>query len=304
MVSTSDIASASTLTPAQTAIGVQGLLDINNLHNYLNAPMDPRMRSQNPYYAGLKQGIIQQADSWVQGVGRGQAVTDSGDLNGGTLSTQQYPFGVRFLFNPSGINVSYQTDPSVLPLGQTTEAQAAALSFYPGSTSINFSLQFDRTYEVVYGPNATTATTAGKDLRGIGVYEDIGFLEKVIGARGLLRDSSNQPQLSNMVMVPVVIIFGGGDGKGGVAAAVGLSYYAFINSVSVTYSHFARNMVPIRAGVDINATMIIGSSPADAAKSGDLRSQIRTAAGRAATTTGSGSKSPQSLGGRSSKRFS
>jgi hypothetical protein len=258
--------------------GLQSLIPPNptDPSEYINPKVDPRLNSilakrDSP----LQLGMIQQTDDVIQP---------------GSGSPQKYPYACRFMFNPNVITVSYQVAEGVTPPSQLTADQLAATAIYPGQTSIGFSLLFDRTYEVAYGPSPYNP----RDLRKIGVYRDINALEAVVGARyssGVATNSGSTDLevekgasrgagadvsgalTGNMLMIPVHIIFGGGRLAGGNA---GMAYVGTITSLVVNYTLFSQNMVPMRAVVDIGMQQIIGRSPRDILKGGgDLVQRVR-----------------------------
>lgn len=203
----------------------------SRLQEYINPATDPRINSIiTKTGSPLKQGIIQQTDDNVTG-------------------GQKYPYACRFMFNPTAIEVSYATDETAFNPATLTPAQGAASAIVPGKTSISFSLLFDRTFEVAYGPSALRP----RNLRDIGVYADIAALENVVGVRyNFAEDAESVTQL--MGIRPCYFVFGGGDNN------VGLTFIGAITSMNVTYSSFSERMVPVRAGVAINAVQFLGRS--------------------------------------------
>lgn len=219
-----------TVTLSNNGRGIQSGLDL-----YINPPPDSRLNDIVSRKApGLRHGLIQQTDDWAKSNPGGK------------------PYGCRFLFNPSVISVSYGVAEGVTPPGELTADQAKGTAVYPGSTSIAFSLLFDRTYDVYYGPQAK----GGVDLRDVGCYADIGALEQVTGVRTL-----NSGVLQGMVNIPVYVIFGGGNGGKNGKPLTGLTFTGYIQSMSVQYGLFSENMVPTRASVDIGMTQIVGADP-------------------------------------------
>lgn len=257
-------------------LGLQGYAsNAVDLNDYINRAPDPRLNSiLSKTNSPLRLGLIQQTD-------------DVAAANG-----QLWPYATRFMFNPAVINVTYNVATGVLPPNQLTTDQVAAAGIYPGATSIGFSLFFDRTYEVAYGPGQRNPT----DLRKIGVYHDIHSLENVVGVSnkgsytgdqivGADGKPTGKPEdlLGNMLMIPVYVIFGGG-------AGVGLAYVGFLTSMNVTYTLFSQNMVPTRATVDLQMTQLIGHGNQDFQRGGGTLIDRAHTAGR--TTTSSGKNVP------------
>ena len=237
-----------TISASTNIPGLQGVLDDPlKIGNYINQPADARLNSiLKKRGSPLITGIIQQTDD---SVGPNQA----------------HPFACRFLFNPGEVTVSYSVAEGVTPPGDLTTDQLAAASIYAGQTGISFSLLFDRTYEVQYPPEP-----GRKDISSIGVYEDIAYLESVTGVRTSIKtsvtrttaDGSSKTEtptlLGNMLMIPVYIIFGGGDGAKTNQPIKGLSYVGFITSMTVSYALFSENMVPTRCGVQLSVQQLVG----------------------------------------------
>lgn len=219
-----------------------------SINGYINPPPDKRLNSiLSKTGSRLRQGVIQQTDDWVKSVA------------GTGVQRQRFPYACRFLYNPPVINVSYGVDMGVTATGSLRPEQLTADAVYPGSTSLGFSLLFDRTYEMM-GPTQTAG-----DLRKVGVYRDIAALENVVGAREIEK-GTNKAVLSNMKAVPVYILFGGGGS--GKSSIPGLAYAGVINSLAVTYTLFSQNMVPMRATVEIGFQQMVGRSASDVAQGG------------------------------------
>ena len=217
----------------------------NKRSSYVNPPQDSRMNSiLKKYGVKLTQGIMQQHDSWLQGAS----------------TPQKYPYAVRFLYNPSNIRHSIAVNSDVVPQYQLSPAGAAAVAIGVGSGSIAFRLLFDRTYEIAYGPNSSSP----QDLRKVGVYADIAFLERVMGVVSPQTDPLGNQIFQAAQTVPVNFLFGGGYGIAG--GVVGLKYVGYINSADITYTQFSENMVPQRCEVDISVTLMVGLD--DVASSG------------------------------------
>lgn len=259
-----------TITVPAGPLGVQGAVRASSgdINEYINPAPDPRLNSiLSKTGSPLKHGIIQQMDDWVS-----------------SQAGQQYPFACRFHFNPATIGVRYETDTSALPAGQLTSEQLKGTASMAGATSIAFSLFFDRTYEVAYGPTQTNK----RDLRKIGVYRDIMALECIVGARELFASTTagEEALLGNMRMVPVHAIFGGGNGGRAGQAVAGLAFTGFITGMSVTYTLFSASMVPTRATVELSMAQIVGQGALDFQQGGGTVIDRAHAPGRSTTTSG------------------
>jgi hypothetical protein len=167
------------------------------------------------------------------------------DRIGMLQNNQQFPlngskiYTLNFLYNPNQINVSFSTDPTVIPT-QITSANAASDPQFSGasapslttSQSVSWSLIFDRTYDLTYGPNP-----AGNR----GVLKDVGALYLLMGAF-----TAEGVPFSTLVDV----IFGqtsDGDVWG---------FTGYITSANITYGIFRQNMIPSRCEVDLTLTAV------------------------------------------------
>jgi hypothetical protein len=166
----------------------------------------------------------------------------------GMLQTSQaYPingkiYTMHFLYNPNQINVSFSTDPTQIP-AQTLFAGASSDPQFSGaaapglttSQTVSWSLIFDRTYDLTYGPNP-----AGNR----GVLKDVGALYLLMGAF----DDNGVPFAS---LVDVVF---GQTSDGDIWGFTG-----YINSVNITYGIFRQNMIPSRCEVDLSMMAVYAS---------------------------------------------
>ena len=210
----------------------------DNPSSYVNPPQDVRMNSiLKKYNVKLTQGIMQQHDYWLSASGS---------------NPQKLPYAVRFLYNPSNITHSLAVSSDVVPQYKLDPAGAAAVALGTGSGSLAFRLLFDRTYEIAYGPSSSSP----QDLRKVGVYADIAYLERVMGVVSSQTDAFGHQIFQPAQAVPVNFLFGGGYGIAG--GVVGLKYTGYIDSADITYTQFSENMVPQRCEVDISATLMIG----------------------------------------------
>lgn len=193
---------------------------------------------------------------------------------------------IRFLFNPSTVSTDFNVANATL--------QAAMMYQVPGdqgnllapmlSQTVSWSLYFDRTYELNYGGNSS----AVNDPAVVGVQADI---YQFMQFTGVLASLSNQQasQLSGavtqagggtstaqigastggiMMMIPSYVFFGSSlqqmfsnpKSSNFNALASQLAFYGYISEWSVEYTHWTSNMVPIRAVVSVNFTMLPGPS--------------------------------------------
>jgi hypothetical protein len=182
----------------------------------------------------------------------------------------------HFLVNPSIITTSYGdssidvTDTS--PGGSfMTEGVAAALD--DGLLGLSFEILLDRTYEVYQRKSGYEA----------GVLHDIRALERVVGLSGggagatrsgvssdlfgasivgSLIQSSVEETLSGVLVKKFIrFLFG---------SARSFSFDGYVSSMSVVYTHFSRTMVPMRAGVSIQASSIGNMGPQEGPMGGSV----------------------------------
>lgn len=190
---------------------------------------------------------------------------------------------INFLFNPSTVNTDYNIANASL--------QAAMLYTVPGDSgnllapllqqTVSWQLYFDRTYELNYGGNSGQVN----DPAVIGVQADIYQFMQFTGILATLNNSqAGQIQgfggnavgaASNgtasavttggvMMMVPCYVFFGNplaqidtnANNWNIGALTAQLAFYGFVSEWSVTYTHWTAAMVPIRASITINFTML------------------------------------------------
>lgn len=194
------------------------------------------------------------------------------DVQSGNVGYKGGPYNGRavfnFMYNPQQVSASFAIE--------SNQAQAAMLYNAPGassvlaiplSQSVNWTLYFDRTYEVNYNkPNGTA-----NDPAIIGVQADV---VQMMQFTGML---SNMASGLSHIKTPVVnkggvmmnifswVYFGQNVNQAGqhntrMAAENRLGYYGFINSWSVNYTAFTQNMVPYRAQMDVSFQMLPSTS--------------------------------------------
>jgi hypothetical protein len=202
-----------------------------------------------------------------------------------------YPAVVKFLFNPSTISTSYQvadgSAQAALNYGTTQGLDGGGL-LLPIQQQTSFTLMFDRTYEMTY-PSLTAGQTWANDIKNFGVDVDIAALRQFTGmyagvysgnanfipytsSNAAVTTSgtsssnpnqiskSNQP-LGNLAQGVMQVTIGYCYFSGPTSPAVGgkgygITYYGYIDSWSVEYTHFNQNMIPMRCVVDISFTFL------------------------------------------------
>lgn len=194
------------------------------------------------------------------------------DVAGGNLGYRGGPYNGRavfhFMYNPQQIQASFSVE--------SNQAQAAMLYNAPGasevlaiplSQSVNWTLYFDRTFEVNFNrPNGTI-----NDPAVIGVQADV---VQMMQFTGML---SNMASGLSHIKTPVVnkggvmmnifswVYFGQNVTETGAqqtrhASENRLGYYGFVNAWNVDYTAFTQSMIPYRAQIDVSFQMLPSTS--------------------------------------------
>lgn len=227
---------------------------------YSNPPFDARIYS----VSGLEVSK-NDPDGMTWSLQRGYMIQDKG------LGNVQW--AVRFLYNPSVIQVSHQTDvassTSVTPQNYRNPLDKGDWNV-PLSASVSFNLLFDRTYELwdtdkpeVNGYDWTTSSSM------VGVRADVDALYRVVGIYqpGTIRTSQNTPgggrtkpgppvltdngDLGPMPLTPVTVYFGGKNS---------LSYRGYVSGLDVQWTHFSQLMVPMRCTIGVSMNLMTKNS--------------------------------------------
>lgn len=207
---------------------------------------------------------------------KGWMVWDVAGGNNGALGYTGGPYDGRatfhFMYNPQSVSANFATE--------ATNTQAAMLYNNPGasnllaiplSQSAQWTLYFDRTFEVNYNrPNNTV-----NDPAVIGVQADVLQMMQFTGMM------SNKAAGLSAIKTPVVnkggvmlniqswVYFGNNvPPRGGpyskTIAENRMGYYGFINSWAVNYTAFTQNMVPYRCTMDVSFQMLPSTSATQA----------------------------------------
>lgn len=203
-----------------------------------NLPFDPRMTSYSSI--GTEDSRGQGPNNQIVDVLRGYIRTDERVLDSYRKDVgRQYLY---FLYNPSGIitNYSMQMDqPQLAKLFNKGAGQADALVTSLSQT-LEFSLLFDRTYEVREGDKEG----AWKDVRAA-----LALAGVLTGTdAGQIYTTGSDTSVGAMAMRAMYFHFGNQKG--------GLTYYAYMTNLAIEYTHFSRSMIPIRVGMRISAVML------------------------------------------------
>jgi hypothetical protein len=166
---------------------------------------------------------------------------------------------VYFLYNPSTVSASYPASDSsvaaslMFPSGFDTTNLAVPLY-----QSVEFSLLFDRTYELwdSVGPDANTDPGVSVNNPAVvGVMADIIQMKQFTGMNiGYTTGNNNSPtststssiqpgQQGIVQMVPSYVYFGDTNN---------LWYYGYVSEWDVTVTHWNQNMVPMRCVIDVS----------------------------------------------------
>lgn len=196
---------------------------------------------------------------------------------------------VNFLFNPQAIQVTHPIQVDRLPLGgkyNNPDFVGSPEGQFIGD--VEFSLLFDRTYEMWDNSNSSMAHEWG-------IYADILAFYQLLGINTFSKTSSHQ---ASLISIPV-------KKQQSMAALYPVSfatvqnawvyfgnkmrYYGWITNFSITYSHWSRTMIPLRGGVDISFTLIPNAKQKQGArvtKTKTTKQHVPGAKGKSSTAPG------------------
>lgn len=200
-----------------------------------NLPFDRRITS----YGGI--GTMDSSGRGMNGrevsLRRGYIRTDTTAKNG--WGENSPPRWLYFLYNPATLSTDYsmQTDPGavVTAFNRSEGKYMGLLSQY-----LNFSLLFDRTYEVMDG----SREGAWRDIRA--ALALIGVLNNVDSAE--MYTTGSDFDAGPMVYQPSYFHFGNQTG--------GVTYYGYITHLAVEITHFSKDMIPTRVGMRLSVNML------------------------------------------------
>lgn len=180
----------------------------------LNPPFDPRMRRIG--------SPLNQADK----------------IKRGWIQDKEGTKRVNFLFNPSSQDLSHSTDPSVV-LEEDRPADDTALDpdYASTASSTSVKLLYDRTYEMFSPPKGGKIGFANK----YGVWADVAAWYTYLKMIPEYPTSWEDSMLTQPMSKFFSYLFVGPT----------MCYYGYVTGMSVTYSHWSQNMVPVRCAVDI-----------------------------------------------------
>lgn len=185
----------------------------------LNPPFDPRMRRI------------------------GSPLNQTTKIRRGWIQDEQSANRVNFLYNPSELDLSHSMDPNYTANPNMAPDTVDPLDpWYTSPTgSLSVGLLYDRTYELF-----SKASSKNNMANKYGVFADVAawytFLKMYDSMPADWRDSiMTSPQ--QMVMSYLYI-------------GPTLVYYGYVQSLSVTYTHWSQFMVPVRCSVNISFGLI------------------------------------------------
>lgn len=161
------------------------------------------------------------------------------------------PRGLRFLYNPTTVQVSYQLSTDIYP-SAAAPGSAIPLIGVPGSASLSFDLILDRTYDV------------WKDPASRGIRYDVEQFQHMLGY------NENTPFIQP---VSLFVVFGNPV----------LKYYGFVQSFSIVYTNWTQAMVPYRGALSGVTMQVLPSGRVK-----HLRPNVNAASKAAGLTTSSG----------------
>jgi hypothetical protein len=217
-----------------------------------NGPFDPRITAI-PF--------IQSTSNYDDGRTGGPKLTRGFIIAEKPINNVRYR--CNFLYNPSVLNVAHSVDSNVLadPNSQVPDDVTSGVFLMPLSQSVNFTLLFDRTYELWDSSKLTGDARIQVPLYGVAY--DVLSLYKITGiaapmtlpAQGTAADATALSGLQKgafsggpagpMVNTPAYAVIGSS-----------LSYYGFITELDVQYTHWTQSMVPQRGQVSVTMNLL------------------------------------------------
>lgn len=194
---------------------------------------------------------------------RGYMIRDSDYLTG------SIQYSVRFLYNPSEVDVTHNTDvtssAAIIPQAYRNQLDTAQPNV-PLNATISFNLLFDRTYELWDASARVNSLYDWADEPSLaGVRVDVAAMYRVVGILQPKTQAvpnphttgtdpgSSQAIINNgapgpMPMTPMEVYFGGTNS---------LSYRGYVSSLSVTYTHWTQLMIPMRCTIGVTMSLLV-----------------------------------------------
>ena len=185
------------------------------------------------------------------------------------VAPYKQPAQLNFLYNPSTISIGYNTatsgaPASILAYRSTTDKGAPK---FPMQQTVNFTLLFDRTYELWGSYNMSTglpnSQTSGQsaltDPTQMGVGADLICMQQLTGqfmsqtgsVGGAITGKSTATnfQLQGpMIFIPTWVYFG--------SPTPSNYFYGWITDYQVQITHWTQLMVPMRCVIDVDFSLM------------------------------------------------
>ena len=173
---------------------------------------------------------------------RGYMIWDKSQMPPGYGTAAQ----VNFLYNPSEVSASYTMQYAASATQQFRNPGDSANLVVPMQQTVNFTLLFDRTY--AFWDNI------GGDLAEFGVDVDVNAMKQFTG---MFVNNDQQANATGQAAGLMQGVMGRVNSYLHFAQGrQGLSYYGFVDSWDVTYTHFSNNMIPMRCSLDVSFTLL------------------------------------------------
>lgn len=199
---------------------------------YIQAPFEPEIASNLHWPLNQSKERLR----------RGYMIWDKSQMPPGYSSPAQ----VNFLYNPSEISASYTMQYAASATQQFRNPGDTANLVVPMQQAVSFTLLFDRTY-------AFWNSIQG-ELSEFGVDVDVRAMKQFTGMfvdnDGQANATGQAAGLFQGVMGRVNAYLHFAQGR------QGLSYYGYVDSWDVTYTHFSNNMIPMRCSMDVSFTLL------------------------------------------------
>ncbi|MEV4454361.1 hypothetical protein [Microbispora sp. NPDC049633] len=215
-----------------------------------NKPFHPWIQGYDVWWGGRNPDGSVGSDVVTHPIERGFIRTDTSQTDYEDNATPDRK--LYFLYNPATLDMGFSPDGA--DFGATyvytrkNGGQASMIAEL--NQSMSFQLLFDRTYEVSY-PNVSNWTNP--QIAEEGVWRDIRAL---LAWAGILDDTKGDVyqmtlagfSTATMVQYPSYFHFGATDKA--------LTVYGICTGISISWTHWSKSMVPIRAGVSIDVQLL------------------------------------------------
>lgn len=174
----------------------------------------------------------------------------------------------NFLFNPNEFQVQYSKDINNLAPDLQNPGGAGTNAGGPSAISFGFQLLIDRVFEVSFKEVPGSASRTG-------VLHDVACIEALLGV------TTDAPYLTESIQMFVM--------------GPALVFYGTVNTMSIQYAFFSKDMIPMRCVIDLGI-MVKPSST--------FRSTAAAAASAKARSARPTKKQHSALKAKASKRYS